>query len=181
MFESLAATPAATAAGLVAAACLVGCPLLPSRRAMLAAQLAMAAGFALHYGLLGLAAAAAMNALSAAQTLAAIAAPRWPALGRAGYALIPAMAAVGLWFWDGPTTALAAAAMATIAVARMQADETDLRVLLLGGALLWSAHDALVAAPIPLAADLIAGVLGVAVLLGRNRRARPAFPTARFA
>jgi hypothetical protein len=171
MLATLLETPAASAAGLAAMACLVACPLLRTRWSMLLAQLGVGVFFALHYGFMGVKAAALVDVLGAVQTLAALFAGRHPALGRIGYALIPLMAAVGLAFWSGPTTAFAVAAMAAIAYARMQEDQVDLRLMLLGGTLFWAVHDALVGSWIALSADLATGVLGLGALLPMRRQA----------
>jgi hypothetical protein len=155
---------AATSTALVAAACLIACPLLGGRTAILLAQLGAGACFALHYGLIGLWAASAVSVLGAVQTAAALVAHRMPVLERVGYALIPAMIGLGIWFWTGPSSAFAIGAMTLIAIARMRQDETELRLLLLSGTIFWTAHDAMVEAWIPLTADVIAGLFGLVAL-----------------
>jgi hypothetical protein len=86
------------------------------------------------------------------------------AMNRIGYALIPLMIGVGVYFWTGPTSALCVAAMGLIALGRMQSNQWALRLLILAGGVFWSAHDYLVGSWIALAADGLAVTLGVAVL-----------------
>lgn len=177
MIETLLETPLASAAGLAAAALLVACPLMTRRETILLAQLGVGVMFALHFTLLGITAEAAVNVLGALQALAALFAGRHPALNRAGHALIPLMAAAGLWFWTGPVSGLAVIAMALIALARMQENEERLR-LLLAGCLAWTAHDAIAGAWIALGSDLLTGFLGLAMLMQTRSRAPILAPAA---
>lgn len=170
MLDTLLATPVATAAGLAAAGLLIAFPLLPSRRAILVAQLGIGLSFTLHFAALGVAAAAALNLLGTVQAAAALGAGRWPALNRVGLALIPLMVAAGLWFWAGPLSAVATLAIVVIALARMQADTLRLRLMLLAGSVLWLLHDALSGLWIALAADVASGLLGLVALLPLLRR-----------
>jgi hypothetical protein len=170
MFETLLATPVASAAGLAAAGLLIACPMMTSRQGMLIAQIGVGCLFACHFLLLGVHAAGAVNVLGATQAAAALFATRHAWLGRIGYALIPQMIAAGLWFWSGPVSALAVGAMTVIALARMQEDEADIRHMLLGGTLLWTAHDAIVGAWIPLGADIVTGLISILALSAMRRR-----------
>lgn len=176
MFTEIIVTHGATSAGLAAAACLVACPVMPNRTGMLIAQLGVGAFIALHYGLSGLHAAAIVSVLGAIQSAAALMAHRFALLQQIGYALIPAMIALGIWLWTGPSSALAIGAMSVIALARMQKDEVDLRFLLLAGTILWTAHDAMVGSWIPLAADIVTGLLGLHAVWHLGRRIEPTSP-----
>ena len=174
MFATLLETPMASAAGLAATVCFVTCPLYRVRWAILLAQLGSSVFFAIHYGLLGVTVAAIACVLGAVQTLAAVFAGRHAMLGRIGYALIPLMVAVGLAFWSGPFTGFSVAAMATTAFARMQADQVDLRLMLLGGTLFWTGHDALIGSWIALSADILSGLFGIGALIAQRRQWTPA-------
>lgn len=170
MIEALLAAPGASAAALAALGFLAACPLMRSRRPLLACQFGAGCAFASHYALLGIDAASAICGLGAAQAGAALFAERLRALDRIGWALIPCMVGAALWFWAGPISLLAAAAMAMVATARMQSEEARLRALLVAGSALRAAHDAMAASWIAFAADLLAGALG-AQALARLRRA----------
>ena len=150
--------------GVFAALCLTTAPIFRSRHVILLAQLGAGLGFATHYALLGITVASAANMLGVVQTLAAIFAARSTSMNRLGYLLIVLMAAVGICFWQGPVSALSVMALILIALARMQKDEIRLRFLLLAGGGFWVAHDLIVAAWIPLIADIAALATGVAAL-----------------
>ena len=156
--------------GLAAALCLMVTPLFRSRRTILLAQLAAGICFAAHYACLGITAAAAANVLGIVQILAALFSVRSAAMNRLGYALICLMVLVGLWFWQGPISALSVTATALIALARMQSDELRLRLLLLAGSGFWTMHDLVGEAWIVLAADIGTVLFGVAVLFSRRVR-----------
>jgi hypothetical protein len=150
--------------GVFAALCLTSAPIFRSRHAILLAQLGAGIGFATHYALLGITVASAANMLGVMQTLAAIFAARSASMNRLGYLLIVLMAAVGIWFWQGPISALSVMALILIALARMQTNEVHLRFLLIAGGCFWTAHDLIGAAWIPLAADIATLATGAAAL-----------------
>lgn len=178
MMGSLMENLPASLAGGVALFCLTTYPLFRSRKGILAMQLGAGAGFALHYALLGVLAASAVNVLGCVQTGAALFSGRSAASNRIGWALIPLMLLAGLYFWAGPVSAFSVVAMTLIAIGRMQQGELALRALMLSGASFWTLHDFLVGAWIAVAADigcLTTGVAGLVALLGRTRRKeRPA-------
>jgi len=159
------ANPGAAVAGVVAFACLTIWPLFRSRRGILVMQLGASIAFASHYALLGFMAPAAVNVLGSGQTIAAMFAPNSPALNRVGYTLVGLMIAAGVYFWTGPVSALCVAAMALIAIGRMQASNIALRVLILGGGVCWTVHDYLVGSHIALGADLTSLTTGLATLV----------------
>lgn len=150
--------------GIGAAVCLTITPVFRTRRAILLVQLAAGLFFASHYFCLGIAVAGAVNILGMVQTGAAIFSARGAVMNRLGYVLIVLMVLVGLWFWQGPVSALSVAATALIALARMQQDERRLRILLLAGGLFWIAHDFIAGAWIALAADVGAVLVGLVAL-----------------
>lgn len=162
--EGLAPDTPTLLTGVAAALCLATAPAFRARRAILLAQLAAALFFAAHYALLGIAVAGAVNVLSAVQTVAALFSTRSAAMSRLGYALICLMALVGLWFWQGPISAVSVAATVSIALARMQSGEVALRSLLLAGGCFWTVHDFAADAWIALAADVGALLMGVVAL-----------------
>lgn len=164
MLDALLATPAATAAGLIAFVCLSVWPLFRSRSSILLVQLGASVAFATHYGLLGFMAPAAVNVLGSGQTVAALFAPNSPALNRIGYILVGLMAAAGIYFWIGPVSALCIIAMGLIAVGRMQKNQIALRSLILAGGAFWLAHDYLVGSYIALGADVTSLTIGLASL-----------------
>lgn len=182
--DLLASDPPVILSGVLAALWLTASPLFRSRRMVLLAQLAAGLCFAAHYAYLGIAVAAGVNLLGAVQTGAALLSTRSAAMNRLGYALIVLMAVVGLWFWQGPTSALSVAAMTLVAVARMQPDQVHLRVLLLCGGAVWAMHDLAVEAWIALAADIGCAMVGAAILFTLlfrvtiARRPSSAFPAA---
>lgn len=183
MLDLLLAAPVASAAGMTAAVLLIACPVLTSCNAILLAQLGVDAFFGLHYTFLGVTAAALICSFGAVQAFAVLFAARYPVLNRAGYALIPLIAAAGLWFWSGPVLILLIGAipvlilligaMSSIALARMQEKETDLRLMLLAGTILWTAHDAILGAWIALGADIASCLLGLVMLAALERRTVP--------
>ena len=150
--------------GVAAALCLTVAPIFRTRRMILLVQLAAGLCFAAHYFCLGIAVACAVNILGAVQTSAALVSARGAVMNRLGYALIGLMALVGLWFWQSPISALSVAAVTLIALARMQHDEFQLRLLLLAGGFFWIAHDFVAAAWIALAADIGAALVGMVAL-----------------
>jgi hypothetical protein len=154
----------ATLTGVAAALCLTAAPAFRDRRMILLAQLAAGVCFSAHYVCLGISVAAAANMLGSMQTAAALFSARSAAMNRLGYALIGLMALAGLFFWQGPISALSMAAMILIALARMQMNELHLRVLLLAGGCFWMMHDYLGEAWIALVADIGAFAMGAAAL-----------------
>lgn len=154
----------ATLTGLSAALCLTAAPMFRNRRMILLAQLAAGLCFSAHYVYLGISVAAVANMLGSVQTATALLSARSAAMTWLGYALIGLMALVGFYFWQGPISALSMAAMILIALARMQANELHLRVLLLAGGCFWVMHDYIGEAWIALVADIGAFTIGVAIL-----------------
>lgn len=172
MIDTLMATPAASAVGLVAFVCLSIWPLFSSRRSILLLQLGASIAFATHYGLLGLMAPSLVNVIGSAQTVAALAAPNNPILNRVGYVLVALMVATGIYFWTEPVSGLCVVAMGLIAIGRMQRNQVALRGLILGGGGFWLVHDYLVGSHIALGADVISLVIGsasLAILLWPDR------------
>ncbi|MGB3245986.1 MAG: YgjV family protein [Sulfitobacter sp.] len=151
--------------GIAAAVLLTSAPAFRSRRMILLVQLAAALAFTMHYFCLGIAVAGAVNILCAVQTAAALLSAKSAAMHRLGYALIGLMALVGFWFWQGPISALSVAATILIAVGRMQANELNLRVLLLAGGCFWAMHDFAAQAWIAFGADVGALAIGAVALL----------------
>jgi hypothetical protein len=150
--------------GVAAALCLTAAPMFRARRRILLAQLAAALCFAAHYACLGIPVAGGVNVINALQIGAALFAARSAAMSWLGYALICLMVLVGLWFWQGPISALSVAATSLIALGRMQPNELSLRLLLLAGGCFWMIHDFFVGAWIALAADVGALLMGLAAL-----------------
>jgi Bacterial inner membrane protein len=150
--------------GVAATLCLTAAPMFRTRRMILLAQLAAGIFFAAHYLCLGIVVAAVANMLGTAQTGAALLAARSAAMGWLGYVLIGLMVLVGFYFWQGPISALSVAAIALIALGRMQSNELRLRVLLLGGGFFWAIHDFIGEAWIALTADVGAATMGAAAL-----------------
>lgn len=154
----------ATITGVAAALCLTASPMFRDRRTILLAQLAAGLFFSAHYVCLGISVAAAANMLGLVQTAAALLSSRSAAMTWLGYALIGLMVLVGLYFWQGPISALSIAAMTLIALGRMQPNELQLRGLLLAGGCFWVMHDFLGEAWIALIADIGAFTIGTAAL-----------------
>lgn len=161
---SLAPDVPALLTGVAAALCLTASPIFRTRRTILLVQLAAGLFFAAHYFCLGIVVAGAVNILGAVQTGAALFSGSGARMNRLGHALIGLMAVVGLCFWQGPISLLSVAAVTLIALARMQHDELQLRILLLTGGCFWIAHDLAAEAWIALAADIGAALVGVVAL-----------------
>ncbi|KMW59684.1 hypothetical protein AIOL_004666 [Candidatus Rhodobacter oscarellae] len=70
----------------------------------------------------------------------------------------------GIYFWNGPTSALCIAAMALIALGRVQANEWAMRILILVGGIFWSLHDFFVESWIALGADVLSLATGATML-----------------
>ena len=173
MLDTFLSNPAAAAAGLFALVCLTIWPLFRARHSILLVQLGAGIGFATHYALLGIFAPSLVNVLGSVQTVAALFSTRSEALNRIGYGLIPLMVAVGVYFWTGPTSALCVAAMALIALGRMQRNEWTLRLFILAGGAFWTAHDYLVGSWIALTADVLSLTMGLFMLAGMVAAERP--------
>jgi hypothetical protein len=86
--------------------------------------------------------------------------------------MIPFMILVGLVFWTGLVSAVSVAAMALIAVGRMQQSQPALRSLILAGGVFWIAHDYAIGAWIALAADTGCLIMGAAALAALYLRVR---------
>lgn len=158
----------ATGLGLLAAGMLVGSAMITSPRRMLQVQTGVGLAFGVHFLMLGIVPAAAMNGLAAVQAAAAIVALRRPAAGIVGYGIIPMLWAAGAVAWSGPLTLLAVAAMTVVALARMMTREMPMRFAFLAGSALWFAHDVVVLAWIPLCADVLCFVIGLGFILHRK-------------
>ena len=168
MLTVLVDNPAAAVAGLVAMACFATWPLFPARWTMLTAYLGNNLGFALHYGLLGLWTAVAMNSLMSVQTVVAIMLVHHPRLRWAYYMLMPVLAVASVVTWHGLPSFLAAAATTLSTIGRMQTNDTVLRVLLLASTPFWAVHDLLGASAPGLMADVISMAIGATMLLRRS-------------
>ena len=162
----------ASLAGLFAMACLVTWPLARSRHGILVFQLGIGLGCALHYGLLGFTAAAALNVVGIAQVIAAAYAGRSVAAQRIGEGLIYVGVAAGFVFWTGFESALAIIATLLIFIARLERIEADMRILLMCGGAVWLLHDLYIGSPIAAAADVVSLGIGVYGLYRMYQRLR---------
>lgn len=169
MLTATVANPIAAVAGFAAMACLATWPIFRTRSTMLVVYIGNNLGFVLHYGLLGLWTAAAMNALLALQTGVAIGVERWPRLRMAYYALIPVVAGAAVATWYGWPSILAAAATALSTVGRIQRNEMLFRALLLATTPLWALHDLAVGSLPGFAADILSMLTGATMLLACAR------------
>jgi hypothetical protein len=158
--------------GITGAVCLTVAPMFRTRKMILLIQLAAGLSFAAHYAFLGITVATVANILGAVQTVAALLSSRNAAMGRLGYALIALGTLLGLWFWQGPISALSLIAMTLVALARMQQNDLYLRVLLLVGGAFWTLHDFAGEAWIAFAADVGAVLTGAVALLATFVRVR---------
>jgi len=169
MLTATVANPVAAVAGFAAMVCLAIWPIFRTRSTMLAVYIGNNLGFALHYGLLGLWTAVAMNALLALQTGAAIGIERWPRLRIAYFALIPVVAGATLVTWHGWPSMLAAAATALSTIGRIQRNEMLLRAMLLATTPLWAMHDLAVGSLPGFVADILSMITGATMLLAYAR------------
>jgi hypothetical protein len=169
MLTATVANPVAAVAGFAAMVCLAVWPIFRARSTMLAIYIGNNLGFVLHYALLELWTAAAMNALLALQTGVAIGIERWPRLRMAYYALIPVVAGLTLVTWYGWPSILAAAATALSTVGRIQRNEMLFRALLLATTPLWAMHDLVVGSLPGFAADILSMLTGAIMLLACAR------------
>ncbi|MBP2291058.1 YgjV family protein [Azospirillum rugosum] len=159
--------------GGVGLALVAAWPWLTGRRALLAGQGASALAFALHYASLGAATGAAMSGLSVAQVAVAWAdtRPRWR--GALYAATAPALAVLVGWTWAGPESACAAAGLAFAMAARWARTAHGLRLLSMGSAWAWLAHDIIAGSVFGFVADVACMVgLAVGVLRARERLPR---------
>lgn len=146
-------------------ALLGGLSLGPRPPRLLATYLGNNLGFAAHYALLGQTTAVTMNLVLGVQTLVALGFARWPRLRWTYYALIPVLLVAAVMTWQGWLSLLSTTATAFSTVARMQANEFALRVLMLASAPLWATHDLLAGSLPGLLADLSCIATGVWMLL----------------
>ncbi len=148
-------------------------PMASGRRALLGWQGASAGAFAVHYAALGAWTGAAMAGLSVVQVVAAWAESRPWWRGAVYLATIPVVAWLAWDTWAGWASACAAAGLLLATLGRWQMSTARLRLLFLGAALAWAAHDALVSSLPGLLAD-VAAVGTLVYGLVRDHRAAPA-------
>lgn len=154
--------------GLGGMACLAMWPLLRSLNAMLTVQLVALVGLGLHYALLGVWTAAAVNLIGVLQIAAAIVLGGRPQFRWLGYVLAGLVVAASIFTWQGVLSLLACIGMALVAIGRVQRDAMRMRVLVLAGGPFWLVHDVLIASPVAIA-DAASMAIGL-WQLGRARR-----------
>jgi hypothetical protein len=163
----------ATIAGILAMACLAISPLFKHRTAVLLAQLGTSAGFGAHYALSGIATAAVSCGLSGIQVLLAIPLATRPSFKPVFYLFAPVLVVAAILTWQGPVSAMAAAALAFATMARMQERTGPLRLYMMGAQLAWLAHDVAVLS-LPAIAGDVASLLTGAIMVARQYPAREA-------
>lgn len=156
--------------------CLIIWPLFRERRHMLTAQLGIALGFGAHYWLEGAQTAAILNALGLLHVLASLAWGTSPRLKWLGYALIPAIVVGCIASWGGLPSLFSALGTTLIAIGRVQASPSRLRLLVLMGTPFWLVHDLMIGSPL-LIADAISIAMGLYAMAGKARPfAKPSIP-----
>lgn len=149
--------------GLLAMGCLIAWPAFQTRSIMLTIQLGALILLVLHYALLGVTTAAAMNALGAIQIAVCLLFGKRPHLRWIGYALAVLMVAASFATWQGLVSALAVSGMVLVAVGRVQTNAGIMRMIVLAGGPFWLAHDLLIASPVAVA-DALSLVIGLGAL-----------------
>jgi len=135
------AAPLASAFGVAGLVLGAVWPLFPTRTGMLAAQAGVAAAFTGHYALMGATTGSILNALIAAQALAAIPLGRDPRFRLVYLAMLPAIALVLALTWAGTTSLLSSLATALMSLARWQTRQLPFRLMMLTASPVWGLHD----------------------------------------
>jgi hypothetical protein len=161
--------------GLVATAGLAVWPLFRTRRVMLSLQLGALALLSLHYALLGVTTAAAVNGLGTLQLIACLAFGTHPRLRVLGYGLAGLMMASSMLTWQGFISLLSTGGNMVIAFGRLQTNAGSMRLLVLAGTPFWLLHDILIASPVMLA-DALSLAVGLVALGWRNGAGRTCSP-----
>lgn len=178
MFDQILAHPGASLMALFGMLCMVGWPMARTRRTMLIVQIGIGVGFGLHYALLGLLTASAVNALGALQIAIALRFGERPDRRWLNQTLIVAVVGTACVTWQGLPTLAAAAGTLLIAIGRAQTDAFKLRAFVLAGYPFWVLHDLVVGSPV-IIADVASLIVGAAMLIraappkGMERRHRP--------
>lgn len=164
MLTNVITDHAAWICALFGMACYAAWSVFRTRSMMLLIQLGALIGFSLHYALLGVATAAAVNALGAVQIAASLLLGTRPSLRWVGYALAAVMVAASVFTWQGVVSALAVTGMVLVAVGRVQTNADAMRLIVLASCPLWLAHDLVVESPVAIAdaLSLAVGVGGIA-------------------
>ena len=174
MIEFIEANPLAATFGALGLACQLAWPLFRARRAILAVQFGIGAGYAVQYALLGAWSGAGIAALGATHTALTFFAYRHPALHRVALLLLPAAGVICVTTWNGVASLMAGAACVIVMAGRMQGDTLRLRVFSLSAAPFGIGHDILVgAAPALAGAIASAGIAAVALIREIERRGGP--------
>jgi hypothetical protein len=163
MPSDIIANHAAGICGVLATAGLAAWPLFQTRNSMLTVQLGALLMLVLHYTLLGVATAAAVNALGATQIVASLVFGTKPRLRWIGYALAGTMVAASIVTWQGFLSVLSGTGMVVVAIGRVQTSARAMRIVVLAGGPFWLAHDLLIASPVAVA-DALSLATGVGVL-----------------
>ena len=148
MIALLFDNPFASLVALFGAVCIISWPFFRTRRAMLLVQIGVAAGFGIHYALLGSETAAIANLLSGLQLLAFLPGAKAAWLQKLGYLLLPVMVLVCVLTWSGLPSLCAISGTILLAIGRMQSNEQRLRIWVMAGTIPWLFHDLLVGSPI---------------------------------
>lgn len=172
MLDNIPTGDGAWVCGLLAMAGLIAWPAFRSRSSMLTIQLGALTLLVLHYALIGVATAAAMNALGAVQIAVCLFLGTRPRLQWIGYALAVVMILASIATWQGLVSALAMVGMVLVAVGRVQTNVNLLRAIVLAGGPFWLAHDLLIESPVA-AADALSLVIGLGALARQHLRPRP--------
>lgn len=164
MFLDMVRTdPAAFAAFVFGATCLVIWPMFKSHRMMLFVQMGIGVGFGAHYALEHHPTAAAQNLLGMLQ----IACILTLSAGKAryvGFLIIAAMLASGALTWEGNVSILSTVGTLLISSGRMRPDGRSMKCVVLAGLGFWLWHD-LVVTSIVVFADLFSIIVGAITLL----------------
>ncbi|MBF0251524.1 MAG: YgjV family protein [Alphaproteobacteria bacterium] len=175
MWDILLAHPAANAVGAFAALLGITWPLYASRRALLMAQGAAHAAFAVHFWLLGAPTAALMNVLGAAQTGAALPLGDRPGFRRLYLAILPVIALGAALTWHGWASLFSALGLALFSLARYQLDTLALRMLMVLGIVSWFAHNWMVMSIPAMTTDMLSLATSLMMIAAeRRRRKQPA-------
>jgi len=165
------AHPLAALFGALGLACQLTWPLFSARRAILAVQFGIGAGYAAQYALLGAWSGAGIAALGATQTALTFFADEHPALRRIAILFLPAAGAICVATWNGAASLMAAAACTLVMAGRMQSDTLRLRLFSLSAAPFGIGHDIFVGAALALVGAIAsAGVAAVALVREFGRR-----------
>jgi hypothetical protein len=172
--DAVLASPIASLFGFIGMAMGIGWTLFRTRTHILLAQFGAAAGFMVHYAMLGAWTAAAMVMLAALQAIAAIPLGSRPGFRYIYLATLPLIAAGVALTWQGAPSIFAALGLTFISLGRYQVRIVPFRALQMCMYPCWFVHNLMVMSVPALVSDVISCATGSWMLVKSIREERAA-------